>query len=180
MIRAGGGVEAESDEQAEADHQRQREHAAAEVGERAACEHRRAGHRQAAEAVDDPAAQIVGQPDRGRHAADHHRLDENRGNDVVDVAGPGNVDRAAKHVAEQHEQQGRLDRGDHEQPRVAHDAQKVAPRDAAGIAEAGGRRPSHICSRRLAHRPLARAARRRAVGPISGRAVAASMGSSRR
>ena len=57
--RADAGVEAEADEQTQADHQREREHAAAEVGERAAGEDGRAGHRQAAEAVDDAAAQVV-------------------------------------------------------------------------------------------------------------------------
>ena len=117
--RTGVVVEAEADEQSEPDHDRQRDEAAADVGESAPGEHGGTRHRQAAEAVDDAAVEILRKTDRGRHATDQHGLEEHGRHDIIDIMATGYVDRAAEHVAEEHEQHRGLQRTDQQHLRGA-------------------------------------------------------------
>ena len=61
------------------------EHVAHEVGERAAGQHRGARHRQRLEPLDEALVQVFGQPDAGLDRAEHDRLREHAGHQVVDV-----------------------------------------------------------------------------------------------
>ncbi len=70
---------------------------------------------------------------RSSAIADALPIPENRtpvamkpGDEVIDVAHAGDVDRAAEHVAVDQEEQGHLDRGEHDQLGCAHVAQERA------------------------------------------------------
>ena len=94
------------------------EHVAHEVGERAAGQHRGARHRQRAEALDEALVQVLGEADAGLDRAEHDRLREDAGHQVVDVVrNARDADRAAEHVAEHQHEDDRLDRREHEQLR---------------------------------------------------------------
>ena len=81
-------------------------------------EHRRARHRQRSEPLDQALVQVFGEADAGLDRAEHDRLREHAGHQVVDVrATPGTLDRAAEHVAEHQHEDDRLDRREHEQLR---------------------------------------------------------------
>ena len=84
-----GRVEPEPDGQAEDDHDAEGEDASGEVRQGPSREHRRPGHGQAAEAVEDSALDVRRQADGRRHAADEGRLQEDGGDDEVDVVDPG-------------------------------------------------------------------------------------------
>ena len=77
--------DAEADEIPDGHHQHHDEHVAHEVGERAAREHRRARHRQRAEALDEALVQILGEPDPGLDRTERDGLREHAGHQVVDV-----------------------------------------------------------------------------------------------
>ena len=62
-------------------------------------------------------------------AGEQHSGRDEPGHQVVDVGHPGDVDRAAEHVAVDQEEQRHLDRGEHDQLRRAHVAQQRATRD---------------------------------------------------
>src|SRR3984957_2940074 len=79
----------------------------AQVGRGAAGQHRGPGHGQGPEPLDEALLQVLGQSDAGLHRAEGHRLHEDPRHQVVHVAGAGDVDGPAEHVAEQqHEHDG--------------------------------------------------------------------------
>jgi hypothetical protein len=65
----GAVVEPETDTEPEADDERQRQHAAADVGQGPAGQERGPGHRQAPEAIDDAGLRVLGQGECRGHAA---------------------------------------------------------------------------------------------------------------
>ena len=69
---------------------RHRQRVRDDVGERPAGEHRGAGHRQRAEAVDQALVDVLVQPERGDEAAERDVLDDDPGDQEVGVGGcPG-------------------------------------------------------------------------------------------
>ena len=83
------GLEAEADDVADDDHQHDDQDVADEVGRGAPDEHRRACHRHRAEAVDHAELQVVGQAYCRLAGPERHRLDEDAGQQIVDVAHAG-------------------------------------------------------------------------------------------
>ena len=119
-------------------HQDHHEEVAHQVGERAAHQHRRARHRQRAEAVDEALAEVVGETDAGGERTEHDRLHEDAGHQEVHVGLPRRqaaLDGAAEHVAEHQHEDDRLDGGEHQQLRVAHEVEEVAPRHRERVAD---------------------------------------------
>ena len=85
-----------------------------------------------------PLLQVVGEADAGGERAEHDRLHEDPGHQEVDVGltrRQAALDRAAEHVAEHQHEDDRLDRGEHQQLRVAPDVEQVAPRDRERVAD---------------------------------------------
>ena len=77
-----------------------------------------------------PRVQVFLQADRGLRGAEGDRLDEDPGQQEVDVGNPvrqRTADRAAEHVDEQQHEQDRLDRGEDQQVRLADEVTQVAP-----------------------------------------------------
>ena len=84
-------------------------------------EHRRARHRERAEAVDQALLDVLGQPERGHEPAERDRLHDDARHQEVDVVERARVDRAAEHVDEQQHEHDRLDRVRDQQVRLARD-----------------------------------------------------------
>ena len=106
-----------------------------QVGQSASGEHGRPGHGQAAEPIDDPALEVLGQSDGGGHASDQYRFDEDRGHDVVDVGAAGDLDSPSQHVAEEEQQQGWLQGADQQQSWGSQDAEEIALGHPGGVAQ---------------------------------------------
>src|SRR2546425_784336 len=66
------------------------------------------------------------QPDRGRDAAECHRLHEDPRHEEVNVLPAGNLDRTAEHVAKEEHEHDRLDGDEHDQLRHPHGFQNTA------------------------------------------------------
>ena len=93
------------------------------VGQRAAPQHRRARHRQRAEAVDEALVEVLVEPQRRDEAAEGDVLDDDPRDQEVDVRVPRRGDRAAEDVdEEQHEHHRLHGEGDQQvgRPRQAH------------------------------------------------------------
>ena len=124
-------------------------------------QHRGAGHRHGPEPVDHPACQVFLQADRGLRGAEGDRLDEDPGQQEVDVGNPvrqRTADRAAEHVDEQQHEQDRLDRGEDQQVRLADEVTQVAAGDHDDV---GDGRAHSLWPREV--RPQHRSVRRRYV-----------------
>ncbi len=120
-------MRAEADRERDREHQRRGQHVAGNAGEHVAVDQRLAADVHRAEAVDDPAREIVGDADGRRRGAEADAHEQHARHDVVDVVGAG-VDRAAEQVHEhQHQQDRQRERGDqrvdvaHRQSQRAHD-----------------------------------------------------------
>src|SRR6266568_4402255 len=81
-------LEAEPDQVADGGHQADDEDVADQVRHGAPGQHGRAGHRHGPEAVDHPALQVFRQADRRLRGAEGDRLDEDPGQQEVDVGDP--------------------------------------------------------------------------------------------
>src|SRR4029077_20270971 len=131
-------VEAEPDQVPDGDHQEDDEDVADQVRHVAPVQHGGAGNRHGPEAVNDPAGQVFLQADRRLRGAEGDRLDEDPGQQEVDVGDPVRqraADRAAEHVDEQQHKQDRLDGGEDQQVRLADEVTQVAARDHGGVGD---------------------------------------------
>ncbi|MEA2455838.1 MAG: high-affinity iron transporter, partial [Thermoleophilaceae bacterium] len=108
-----------------------------DVGERAAGQHRGAGHRQRAEAVDQALLDVLGEPERGHEPAEGDRLDDDARHQEVHVVEAGRLDRAAEDVDEQQHEHDRLDRVGDQQVGLARDPQQVAPGEDERVLDRG-------------------------------------------
>ena len=107
-----------------------------DVGDGAAAEHRRAGHRQRAEPVDDALVDVVGHADRGRDRGEADRLHEDAGHQVLAVgAAAGQRDRAAEDEREQQHEHDRLEDREDRELRDARDPLEVAPGDDEAVGD---------------------------------------------
>ena len=82
------GLHPKADEVPDGQHQHDDEHVADEVGERASGEHRRTGHRQRPEPLDEALVEVLGEPDTGLDRPERDRLHEDARHQVVDVGDP--------------------------------------------------------------------------------------------
>ena len=81
-------------------------------------EHRRSGHRQRTEPLDEALVQVLGEADAGVHGAEGDGLHEHARHEEVDVReSPGTSIDAAEHVAERQHEDDRLDRARTRSPR---------------------------------------------------------------
>ncbi len=76
---------AKADEKAHAGDDDQHQHVAKEVRDGATGEDRESRHGQRTEALDETLLEVFGEPDRRSHRAEDHGLDQDAGNQVVDV-----------------------------------------------------------------------------------------------
>ena len=128
-------VEPEADQEAETDDEGQGQRAAAEIGQGPAGQKGRAGHRKTPETVDHASLKVLGQGQRGGHPPDQYRLQEDAGDDVVDIVDTGDLDGSSEHVSEQQQDDRGLDDGHEQQLRGADDPQEVASGDTFDVAE---------------------------------------------
>jgi ABC-type Zn2+ transport system substrate-binding protein/surface adhesin len=95
-------------------------------------------HRHRAEAVDDPALEVLGQADSGLRCAEGHGLHEDAGQQEVDVLHPLRerpLHRAAEHVGEQQHEHDRLDGREDQQLWLANEMAQVAAGDHACVGD---------------------------------------------
>ena len=144
-----------------------RERVRHDVGERPPGEHRRARHRQRAEAVDQPLVQVLVEPERGDEPAEGDVLDDDPRDQEVDVAEAGRLDRAAEHVAEQQHEHDRLDREREQQLGRARQPDQVALGDDQRVGRRGASRGRSSASSSSASS---------AAWPVSARNTSSSVG----
>ena len=147
------------------DRERVRHH----VRERAAGEHRGARGRQRAEAIDQALREVLGQAERGHEAAERDVLDDDPGDQEVDVVVARCADRAAEHVGKQQHEHHGLDReGDQqvggarephevalgEHQRVGGEPGHAATSSALGLGLVAGEREEDVVERRAPHRDV--------------------------
>ena len=106
----------------------QRQAVEQDVRQRPPGQHRGARHRQRAEAVDQALLDILGEPERGHEPAEGDRLDDDAGDQEVDVIEARRHDRAAEDVDEQQHEHHRLHRVGDQQVGLARDPLEVAAR----------------------------------------------------
>ena len=107
-------LEAEADEVADDDHQADDQDVSHEVRGRSPEQDGRARHRHRAEAVDDAAAQVLGEADRRVRGAKRDRLHEDPGQEVVDIGNSRRqrqADGTAEDVDEQDDEHDRSTTG---------------------------------------------------------------------
>ena len=110
-----------------------------DVGQRSPGEHRRARHRQRAEAVDQALVEVLVEAERGDEAAERDVLHDDARDQEVGVAVAGRLDRTPEHVAEQQHEHDRLHGERDQQLGRARQAHEVALGDHERVAH----QPSH-------------------------------------
>src|SRR6266511_200101 len=120
------GPDAPPHDQAGHGHDQDRDRVVDDVARGPAHQHRRAGHRQRPEPVDDALRHVVRQPDAREGRPEDHRLGEDPRDQVLAVAHARDVDRAAEHQPEQQHEHDRRHRGPHQDVRDALDLDQVA------------------------------------------------------
>ena len=128
-------VESEADRESGGDHDGGGERVAGEVGGGPTGEHGDLGHGQAAEAVDDPVAEVGGEPDAGGAGGEGDLHDEDTGEQELDVVlAEHGLDEVAEHGGEAEHEHDRHHRGEEERLGGAQQALPVAADDDGDVA----------------------------------------------
>ena len=147
-------VESEADRESGGDHDGGGERVAGEVGGGPTREHGDLGHGQAAESVDDPVAEVGGQPHSGGAGREGDLHDQDTGEQELDVVlADDGLDEIAEHGGEAEHEHHRHHRGEEERLGRAQEALPVAADDDGDVTRRrSGRDGAGPNGRRAPHR----------------------------